>query len=393
MGLPSYDYDIVVVGAGPAGSLAARAAAESGAKTLLLERDAVIGTPVRCGEAIALRNVTRFLPLEDRWIAARVKGIKIYAPDGTEVPVHAPDEVGLVLERSLFDRYLAEMAAGAGANVLTRADVGGLIGENGSIGGVTYRRFGRQHRVKAAVVIAADGVESRVGRWAGIHTQIKSDDLESAYQYYVSGMNYDYEHCHFFLGNEVAPGGYIWVFPKGEHTASIGIGVEVRRCDAGQAHRLLVDFIRRRFGKVTFVGELAGGVPVALPLKKPYRNGIILAGDAARHCNPLTGGGIGTAMVAGWNAGQLAAEGASKGDVSAGFFRRYDEMLDEPILKPHKRAYRLAEAVGKLSDDTMNATAHEVLSIPDDQRTLRTIFLKGLKDNPKLMLDIIRAFV
>ncbi|MFN3821284.1 MAG: NAD(P)/FAD-dependent oxidoreductase, partial [bacterium] len=168
----SEKYDVVVVGAGPAGSMAAKSAAEMGAKVLLLERDPVVGTPVRCGEGISGDNLSRLIPIQDRWIAARVEGVVIYAPNGTGVTVRADKDIGYVLERALFDRYLAELAAEAGADVLTRADVDGLVMEGKAVTGVYYTRLGKRNRVAAKVTIGADGVESRVGRWAGIHTQI-----------------------------------------------------------------------------------------------------------------------------------------------------------------------------------------------------------------------------
>lgn len=185
----------------------------------------------------------------------------------------------------------------------------------------------------------------------------------------------------------------MWVFPKGPKTASVGIGVEVRLCDAGMAYSLLMDFIKYRFGKASIVAEWAGGVPVSLPMKKPYGNGIILVGDAARHCNPLTGGGIYTAMVSGQKAGELAVEAVTKNDVSEKFLGIFNKRIEEDIIKVHKRSYRISKALGNLTDDNFNQTAREVLAIPLEKRTMRTIFLRGLAGNPRLVVDIIQAFV
>jgi len=386
-------YDVVVVGAGPAGSNAARFSAKKGARTLLLERDPVIGTPVRCGEAIAAKNIERFLPLQDRWIAMRVEGAALYAPNGKGVVVSGGDASGIILERNLFDRHLAELAAEAGSEIITRANVSGVQMENETVAGVSYSRFGKRYQVRSKVVIGADGVESRVGRWAGLHTQLRSLDLESAYQFYVSGLDYDPRYCHFYLGESVAPGGYVWVFPKSEKTASIGIGVSVRDSEAGDAYKLLENFLKLYFPKGQIVGEMAGGVPVAKPMKEPYTNGLLLAGDAAWHCNPLTGGGIATALMAGFHAGETAAEAALSGDVSVKVLKHYMDRLQDDVIKPNLRAYRLKEGIAKLSDDMLNRTADELLAQPPKNRTLKNAFLLGLKHQPSLLIDVIKAFM
>ncbi len=385
-------YDVVVVGAGPGGSIAARTAAEKGARTLLLERDAVIGTPVRCAEAALPKNVEKFVKIEDRFISNYVDKVVLYAPDGTSVRGISENETGMILERCVFDRFLAEQAAKAGADVMTKANVDGLIIPNGRVDGVYYTKFSKRYAVKAGVVIGADGVESRVGRWAGIKTQLSNCDLESTYQMMLSGIDIEPDTCHFYLGSKVAPGGYIWVFPKGTNSANVGIGVSTKLCDAGTAYRNLVEFIRKRFKNPSVVGEMAGGVPVSKPLKKLWTDGLLLVGDAGRLCNPLTGGGIYTAILSGYHAGAVAAEAVAKGDTSENTLTLYQKRIHNELIRVNLRAYRISEAVRKLTDETLNRTAHEISAIPIEKRNTRTIFLRALMAHPKLTLDIIRAF-
>jgi len=371
--------------------MAARTAAQRGAKVLLLERDSTVGQPVRCAEAVMFDSVKQFSDIEERCVARVVKGMIFYAPDGTQVNVWVGGQMGLILERALFDRRLAEQAAEAGADILTRANVNGLVMNDGRVEGVEYVRFSRQRRVKAPVVIAADGVESRVGRWAGIETRIPPQDLSSTYQMVLSGIDYDNEKVSFYFSNETVPGGYIWVFPKGEHTANVGLGVDVTKCGGVTPYDLLNQFVRRRFGRGKIVSESAGGVPLSRPLAKPVGNGIILVGDAARHCNPLGGGGIHPAMVSGLNAGEVAAEAVEKGDASERFLRRFVHRIENSILKPHRRNYRIARAVAKLSDELMNATAREVAKLPPEKCSLRNIFLQAFIRNPRIIVDIMKS--
>lgn len=385
-------YDVVVVGGGPAGTMAGAASAKAGAKTLVLERDATFGIPVRCGEGVAVFQLERFFKIDEKYVAAKIDGAVLHAPDGSVVPV-ANQEFGLVLERTLFDRWLAEHASKAGAELFTRCDVDGLLMENDRIKGVKYTRLGKRYQVKAGVVIAADGVESRVARWAGIKTHLKQVDLESAYQFLVAGLDEDFHNCHFFFGNEIAPGGYIWVFPKGDGIANVGIGVSAKRGDGGLAYQKLSEFVTKRYGSVSIISESAGGVPVARPLKDPLKDGFIVAGDAARHCNPLTGGGISAALIGGNAAGEVAAEAVRKGDTSRNFLKLYLKKINKDITKYHARTYRLKEGVFNLTDEMLNETARQVLSLPPEKRTIVNIFLRGLATKPKLAIDILKAFI
>ncbi|MBP9583357.1 MAG: NAD(P)/FAD-dependent oxidoreductase, partial [Ignavibacterium sp.] len=153
-------YDIIVVGAGPAGSMAARFAAEQGVSVLMLEKDRDVGYPVRCGEAISKAGVEEFIPSDDKWIAAKISKFSFNSPDGSEAIVDFGD-AGYVLERRIFDYELARTAAEAGAEIVTRAYVNGLLFDDGKVSGVKYELNGEQKAVTAKVVIAADGVESR----------------------------------------------------------------------------------------------------------------------------------------------------------------------------------------------------------------------------------------
>ncbi len=385
-------YDVVIVGGGPAGTMAGAAAASKGARTLILERDSTFGIPVRCGEAVSVHQLERFFDIDEKYVASHVKGLHMHSPDGTEVPVMS-SELGLVLERTRFDRWLAEYAARSGALLRTRCEVDGLVMDNGSVKGVYFTRFGRRRKITAEVVIAADGVDSRVARWAGIPTQLKPVDLENSYQFMIAGIDETPFYCHFFFGNDIAPGGYIWIFPKGDGVANVGIGVSTKRCDGGVAYRKLQEFIAKRYGEPSVISEAAGGVPVAKPIKKPVKDGLIVTGDAARHANPLTGGGIYVALVGGYHAGQVAAAGVARGDVSEDGLKDYTFRIEKDIVKPHLRAYRLKEGVFNLSDEIFNKTAHQILSLPPEKRTLRNVFLKGLASQPRLVVDIIKAFV
>ena len=175
------ETDILVVGAGPGGSTAARFATRKGIRTLLIEKRQEIGSPVRCAEAIAkgwLKDCE--IPLDPGWISCTPEGARIFAPDGCVATVssgHIEDEVGLVVERTLFDKALAKLAGEAGAEIMLKTFASDVIVSNGTVCGVVGKSMGEDIKIHAPITIAADGFESQVGRWAGLDTGLESCNI------------------------------------------------------------------------------------------------------------------------------------------------------------------------------------------------------------------------
>jgi digeranylgeranylglycerophospholipid reductase len=384
------DYDIIVVGAGPAGSMAARFAAEHGVSVLMLEKDRDVGYPVRCGEAISKAGVEEFIPSDDKWIAAKISKFSFNAPDGSEVIVDFGD-AGYVLERRIFDYELARTAAEAGAEILTRAYVNGLLFTDGKVCGVKYEYNGEQKEVKAKVVIAADGVESRVGRWAGLKTHIDFRDMESAIQITAANIPVDQNTLYFYFGKDVAPNGYFWVFPKGHTKANIGLGVSGLTGKKKSAQSFLNDFMDKHYPNAPILTTIAGGVPCSITLSKISAPGIMLVGDAARQVNPLSGGGIASGMIGGRIAGTIAGEAIKQNKLD--HILSYDKVWNDRLGKRHETFNRIKEGIYNFSDDKFNSIAHFVLKIPIEKRTLGKVFTTALVNNPSLLVDIAKVFI
>jgi len=384
------NYDIVVVGAGPAGSMAARFAAEQGVSVLMLEKDRDVGYPVRCGEAISKAGVEEFIPSDDKWIAAKISKFSFNAPDGSEAIIDFGD-AGYVLERRSFDYELARTAAEAGAEILTRAYVNGLLFDDGKVSGVKYEINGEQKEVKAKIVIAADGVESRVGRWAGLETHVDFRDMESAVQITAANIPVDQSTLYFYFGQDVAPNGYFWVFPKGHNKANIGLGVSGLIGKKKSAQSYLDDFMNKHYPNAPVLTKIAGGVPCSITLDKISGPGIMLVGDAARQVNPLSGGGIASGMIGGKIAGIIAGEAVKQNKLD--HILTYNKAWNDRLGKRHETFNRIKEGIYNFSDDKFNSIAHSILKIPIEKRTLGKVFTTALMNNPSLLVDIAKVFV
>lgn len=373
------EVDVLVIGAGPTGSTAAKSAARAGARVLLIEKRTEIGTPVRCGEGVA-RAWLQEVGIEPRaaFVAHEVDGARVIAPDGTSIRVdagQAGNEVGLVLERDLFDRFLAKEAAKAGAEILVRTAATDLLREGGAIVGARCEHMGESLDVRAKVVIGADGFESQVGRWAGLRTHLRARDIDACLQYTMVGIDGDPRYADFYLGS-CAPGGYAWVFWKGDDVANVGIGVNMSRIrERAEAKRYLDAFISRTpsLAKGEVIEEVAGAVSVSLPLERTVTSGLMLAGDAARLIDPLTGGGILNGCLSGKLAGEVAAESVAARDATAAFLGAYERRWRARIEETLARHYLIKERLLRIDDETINRILRAVADADPRPLTARSV--------------------
>jgi digeranylgeranylglycerophospholipid reductase len=388
--MKNFDYDIIVVGAGPAGSTAARYAAEGGAKVLMLEKDRDVGYPVRCGEAVSHEGVAQFIKPDPKWIASSVSKFRLIAPNGSSV-LPKLDGGGYVLERRIFDYELAKLAANEGVEVITKAYVYDLLREEGKIVGVKSLIKDQKVDFRAKIVIAADGVESRVGKWAGMDTTCHIRDMESCAQMTLSGIEVDPDVLDFYFGDEVSPGGYLWVFPKGNDTANVGLGLSVEEAKKKSAIKFLHEFVERKFPKAAILTHIAGGVPCAKTNPEIVKENVILVGDAAHQVNPVSGGGIISGMIGGMIGGQVAAEAIINGEMS--HLREYSKRWHKRLGWRHDIFYNIRNAIGNFDDKTYNNICDSALKLPEDKRTLGGIFRAALWNQPSMILDVARVFL
>lgn len=292
--------DVLVVGAGPAGSTAARYAAEAGLDVLLIDKRKEIGLPICCGEFnISLPALAKMFPaapgLDDLFtvdLARRsIRSAVVISPGGRE---YGFDLFGYTFNRDEFDRHLADAAVHAGATLALETTF------RGREGGLAITDRGA---VEAGVIVAADGPLSAVCRSAGME---QSAVLAPAITCRVDGEFGD--HIRLFFGKSIAPGGYAWVFPK-EGCANVGLGVQGKKTSVTH---LLKNFLAR----MGFAGRdiQAGFVPVSGPITETVRENVLAVGDAAGHVVASSGGGIATAMICGRLAGLAAARHLLHGD-------------------------------------------------------------------------------
>jgi len=387
-----YNFDIVVVGAGPAGSRAAQKAASSGLSVLLAEKDRDIGMPVRCAEGVYENELAELVEIDEHWISQKITGSELISPDGHRVQA-ADAEKGYILNRKVFDFDLAVMASEAGAEVWTETFVHRIKREKNGPFLLSASRKGEEIEILSKFVIGADGVESRVGRWAGIDTALELSGIESCFQYTMTNIKIDPNIVRFFVGRELAPGGYAWVFPKGNGVANVGLGILGTYAKRVNPEKSLKKFIARYFPNGSVISQTAGGVPVLPGLKRMVSDGVILAGDAARQVNPLSGGGIVTGMLAGDLAASHAVRALAEGDISESNLKAYQKEWDKLKGRENRRFYKLKKTIDNIEDDVFNDLVSRMSELPLEKRTVFAFFKKVLFSHPGLIVDAAKLFL
>ncbi len=294
-------YDIVIVGAGPAGSSAAQAAAQTGAKVLLIDRKQRIGVPVQCAELVP-QWISRYVDFSSKCIIQAIENMVAHLPDGSSYETRGP---GYMLDRSLFDKELAAAAILSGAKVSTATKAISLLPE-----GLVIERGLKQEIIGSKVIIGADGVRSSAARFLGL-APLKTI---VALQYEVV-LTKSQNHADIFFHKDYE-GGYAWFFPKGK-TANVGLGTIPQKTSL--LSNLMNHFLNhladlKRLNNMSILGKTGGSIPCEIPQETVFGN-ILLVGDAAGHAHPITGAGILNAVIGGRIAGRVAAEAVAKGDL------------------------------------------------------------------------------
>ena len=345
-------YDLIVAGAGMAGSLAAGIAAKQGLNVLLLDRNdhETAGKKNNwgwtCGDAVAGSHIDYIqaktgITFSKPGLDLKVDGVYAFSPDlGAK---YLFDGVGYTLDRPEFEKVLLDFAVKNGAHYMNHFEVEGPIMEGSAVAGIFGKDERKEHRTfKSKLVIDALGVATVLRRRLPdnkyIEKNVDIDDIESTGRY-IYEFELDHEDLRYYdpknalihLNQEMAPGGYGWVFPKSDGKINIGLGVQKRsldirnqklgRTDTVQA--LIDQYVKwnvtvkntKLFNKDSN-GRGIWSVAVRRQMGSLVYDGYMGAGDSMAMPNPISAGGIGPALIAGVLAGENAVRAIGANDTS-----------------------------------------------------------------------------
>jgi geranylgeranyl reductase family protein len=391
------NYDVVVVGAGPVGSTAARYAALNGAKVLLLEEHPSIGSPVGCTGLLSKRAVAECeLRPSEEFVFNSVRGAFVHSPGGQILPVDGKQTRAYVVSRKNFDRSLAVMAVEEGAELSLRTRAVGFEKEEPqsryektecSPLKLKVIKNGKLETISTSIVIGADGVKSRIASYAGLK---KPSRVLPGIQIEAPYSSVDSDFVELFPGSW-APGFFAWTVPINEKISRIGLALDPvlankdnqeRRSPLSYLEKFLCSnpHVKARYsgGMLDFV---VGGIPIG-PQDKTVTDGIMLVGDAAGQVKPTSGGGIYTGAFAAKIAGKVAAESALEGNTSAERLSEYDLLWRKGLGRELDIGMKIHNYIGKLEDKQLN----DLIDSLNTPSILGTITEYGDMDHPSVLM-------
>ncbi len=344
--------DVLVVGAGPAGSTAAFRLAQAGYRVLAVEEHARVGHPVQCAGLVS-RRVLELAGAEST-VLREVRGATVFGPSLGSVDFRASEPRAFVIDRAGLDVHLADRAARAGAEYRTATRFDARLGDEPGAVRVQLRGpDGTSEEVVARLVVGADGVASAVARAFRLRRPV---EILPAFEAEFAVSPGDPETVEVFLGRSIAPGLFGWWIPDGRGGARVGVAADADGTPARVYYDRLLALLARRFGEPLRAPTslIASGIPIGRP-PRIVGDRVLLVGDAAAQVKPLSGGGIFTGMRAAELAAAVAARALGEGDASARRLEEYPRAFDAELGEEFRRALYLRRVFTRLSDAELDA--------------------------------------
>ena len=345
-------YDLVVVGGGPAGSSAAWAAAKKGIKVALIEKESSIAETVRTSGVTWIQNIKEFGIPDDCYNP--IKNFSFCSPNN-EVTIKDSVPRAAVLDVRKTYRWLANEAEKAGVDIFIKTSINGVIkNDNGDIIGVHGIGPNGEITFHSKIIIDASGFSSTICKAMGFATQWERFGAGAEWE--VKVENVDSETWWLMVGQQYSPAGYAWIFPLGNNIVRIGVGVGKPESDVDPTQRLkeIMDAKVgpiKKLGKITPIEFHYGLIPNDGLSRKTVFNNLILVGDSAGQANPLVLEGIRYAIKFGRVAGKVSADSIKSGNTDRKSLLPYEENWRKAIESKIKSAGKVQDRWIGLSDE------------------------------------------
>ena len=346
------NFDVVVVGGGPAGSSAAHMAAKSGCTVALIEKEKEIAQTVRTSGVTWISDIKKFGIPEECYNP--IKKFSFCSPKNS-VKISGEIAKAAVLDVRKTYRFLANRAKTSGSELFTSTNVTEVLKDDtGKCTGVIAKSDGKQIQFNSKVVIDASGFVSVIAKELGYVTQWKKFGAGAEFE--VKTEKLEHDNWWLMVGQEYSPAGYAWIFPTSKDTARIGVGIGKPDSDVDPTVRLN-ELLEKKLGPIKDLGNIEkiefhyGLIPNDGLSRKTVYDNLILVGDSAGQANPLVLEGIRYAIRFGEVAGQVAADAIKNGDTTEVSLSPYEKEWKRAIESKINSAGKVQNRWVGLTDD------------------------------------------
>ena len=346
------NFDVVVVGGGPAGSSAAHMAAKNGRTVALIEKEKEIAETVRTSGVTWISDIKKFGIPEECYNP--IKKFSFCSPKNS-VKISGEIAKAAVLDVRKTYRFLANRAKTSGSELFTSTNVTEVLKDDtGKCIGVIAKSDGKQIQFNSKVVIDASGFVSVIAKELGYVTQWKKFGAGAEFE--VKTEKLEHDNWWLMVGQEYSPAGYAWIFPTSKDTARIGVGIGKPDSDVDPTVRLN-ELLEKKLGPIKDLGNIEkiefhyGLIPNDGVSRKTVYDNLILVGDSAGQANPLVLEGIRYAIRFGEVAGQVAADAIKNGDTTEASLNPYEKEWKRAIESKINSAGKVQNRWVGLTDD------------------------------------------
>ncbi|NHI83907.1 MAG: NAD(P)/FAD-dependent oxidoreductase [Candidatus Thorarchaeota archaeon] len=353
-------YDVSVVGAGPAGLIAAEKIASEGNSVVVFEEHQRIGEPDHCAGLLSTSGLQALeLSPPKGMIQNHVLGARLFSPSGDHITIERGKREALVIHRPRFDSWLGELAKGAGATIETSVKVVDVGKDESGNRMLSLRRATESTRISSSIIVNAEGHRGILSTKLGIPTVPRKSKFP-AYQFEVEDADVEDDFVEMYFGRQVAPGFFAWLIPLGNGKARIGLAAKdqprkrlegIMRFHKGLKDKLQNATISRGFGGVVLLG---------MPVSPTYAERALAVGDAAGIVKPTTGGGVIFGGVASRVAGRIVNEALKKNDYSTEMLQKYDSGWRSLLINDLRSMNFTHRILSSLADKGLNSLFRDI---------------------------------
>jgi geranylgeranyl reductase family protein len=354
--------DVIIVGGGPCGSFTALNLAKLGVRVKAFEEHAEIGFPTHCPGHVAINGLKNLglYPLPEKIVENTFSGVVFHSPKGKEFSVCFSSPITCVVNRFLFDKYIAEMAENRGVFYHLDSHVESLIVEDGFVKGVHVNSKGKIEKFFAKIVVDAEGISSKILKQTNLSPFNRRMLVHGVHAEVENVKDVEQETVEVFFGNEYAPGFYAWLIPKGEGRAKVGLAAK-----SGDPKELLQHFMlkhpiaSKKLGAAKILQMAFHPLTLGGPIPKTFSHGFLAVGDVASQVKPTTGGGLIFGLSCARIAAEVANEALQRNDFSSNFLSVYQKRCEEIFGFDVKVMLASRKMFNVVSDEKI----HEILTL------------------------------